>query len=275
MITEGGRHVTRKNFPGLEMVMTGAEVCDPGVINVWKDGLPEVRVINVYGPTEATIVCTAYEIEAVDHERVTSYPIGRPLRGVAARLVDDDVEVHVPGRVGELWIGGEQVMNGYFDQPEETARRVVEVEGVRYYRTGDLCSFDEEGDLVFHRHGDEDVTWLAGRRTHLSEVRRVASDCAGVDRAAAGVIRHGRRDVLALVVTAGARQVLAEVKERLRELPDYMRPTLLAWSPADAVLSTGDLLERLTTAVQQSDSDSYALSADDVFEPIDEVEPCL
>ncbi|MFC9492280.1 AMP-binding protein, partial [Streptomyces hydrogenans] len=53
MITEGGKHVTRENFPRLEMVMTGAEVCDPGVINVWKDGLPEVRVINVYGPTEA------------------------------------------------------------------------------------------------------------------------------------------------------------------------------------------------------------------------------
>lgn len=61
--------------------MTGAEVCDPGVINVWKTGLPAVRVINVYGPTEATIVCVAHEIAEADHERVGSYPIGRPLRG--------------------------------------------------------------------------------------------------------------------------------------------------------------------------------------------------
>jgi len=273
MITGDGRQIARAKLPDLELVMTGAQVCDPAVMNIWKKQLPGVRVVHAFGPPEATVFSLTYELD--DSERTTAYPLGRPLRGVRAKVVRDGVELHQPGEPGELWIGGEQVMNGYFDQPEETARRVVEVDGVRYYRTGDLCSFDEEGDLVFHRHGDEDVTWLAGRRTHLSEVRRVASDCAGVDRAAAGVIRHGRRDVLALVVTAGARQVLAEVKERLRELPDYMRPTLLAWSPADAVLSTGDLLERLTTAVQQSDSDSYALSADDVFEPIDEVEPCL
>src|SRR5205807_1147992 len=136
---EDGRHVTREKFPCLEMVMTGAEVCDPGVINVWRTNLPEVRVINAYGPTEATIVCLTHQIERADPGRMSAYPIGRPLRGVAARIVDEAGEVRQPGRPGELWIGGEQVMRGYFDQPEETARRVVEVDGVRYYRTGDVC----------------------------------------------------------------------------------------------------------------------------------------
>jgi len=272
MITEGGRHVTRKNFPGLEMVMTGAEVCDPGVINVWKDGLPEVRVINVYGPTEATIVCTAYEIEAVDHERVTSYPIGRPLRGVAARLVDDDVEVHVPGRVGELWIGGEQVMNGYFDQPEETARRVVEVEGVRYYRTGDLCSFDEEGELVFHGRNDDEVK-LAGRRIHLGEIRQTVLGCPGVERAAVALVPRYGHDVIALVVMAPERAVVADVEKRLVDLlPEYMRPAVVAWSPELTMSSTGKtdenaLVRRLAEAVHGSSATRFA------FTPGGDVEP--
>lgn len=274
LITEGGRHVTREHFPGLQMVMTGAEVCDPGVINVWKTSLPEVRVINVYGPTEATIVCTAHEIERVDPERTRSYPIGRPLRGVAARIVDDGAEVHGPGRVGELWIGGEQVMRGYFDQPEETARRVVEVDGVRYYRTGDMCSYDEDGDIVFHGRNDDEVK-LAGRRIHLGEIRQTVLGCPGVERAALALVpRHGH-DVIALVVMAPERAVVADVEKRLADLlPDYMRPALVAWSPELTVSSTGKtdegrLMRRLAEAAQGSSATHFAYSPGGDVEPLD------
>jgi D-alanine--poly(phosphoribitol) ligase subunit 1 len=253
IITDGGRRITRESFPRLELVMTGAEVCDPTVINVWKDRLPDVRVINVYGPTEATIVCTAHEIERVEPGRLRSYPIGRPLRGVAARVMDGAVEVHEVGRVGELWIGGEQVMRGYFDQPDETVRRVVVVDGLRYYRTGDLCSYDEDGNLVFRGRDDDEVK-LAGRRIHLGEIRQIALGCPGVDRAAVSLVPHHGRDVIALVVVAQDEAVLAAVEKRLADLlPEYMRPGLVGWSPDLSVSSTGKtdesrLLRRLAEA---------------------------
>ncbi|MGW4158346.1 amino acid adenylation domain-containing protein [Streptomyces sp. NPDC004788] len=266
MITEGGRQVTRENFPALEMVMTGAEVCDPGVINVWKTGLPEVRVINVYGPTEATIVCVAHEIERVDPERVGSYPIGRPLRGVAARIVADGAEVREPGRTGELWIGGEQVMRGYLGRPEETARRVVEVDGVRYYRTGDLCSYDENGDIVFRGRNDDEVK-LAGRRIHLGEVRQTVLSCPGVERAAVALVTRLGHDVIALVVVAPDPAVVADVEKRLAELlPGYMRPSVVGWSPDPAVSSTGKtdeklLMRRLGEAAGQSNATRFVFTA--------------
>ncbi|MER8039478.1 amino acid adenylation domain-containing protein [Streptomyces hydrogenans] len=275
MITEGGRHVTRENFPRLEMVMTGAEVCDPGVINVWKDGLPEVRVINVYGPTEATIVCVAHEIERVDPERVASYPIGRPLRGVTARIMDDGTEVHEPDRVGELWIGGEQVMRGYYGQPEETARRVVEVDGVRHYRTGDLCSYDENGDIVFRGRNDDEVK-LAGRRIHLGEIRQTVLSCPGVERAAVALVQRLGHDVIALVVMAPDRAVVTDVEKRLTELlPAYMLPTVVAWSPELSVSSTGKtdeklLMGRLAAAAGASSATRFVLTADGDAEPVDE-----
>ncbi|GJF33957.1 non-ribosomal peptide synthase [Kitasatospora sp. NE20-6] len=274
MITDGGRHVSREKFPALELVMTGAEVCDPGVINVWKSGLPEVRVFNVYGPTEATIVCTAYEVERADPERTNTYPIGRPLRGVAVRLVHDGVEVHEPHQAGELWIGGEQVMRGYFNQPEETARRVVEVDGVRYYRTGDMCSYDEDGDLVFRGRNDDEVK-LAGRRIHLGEIRQIVLGCPGVERAAVGLVpRHGH-DVIALVVVAPDRTVLAHVEKLLADLlPEYMRPALLAWSPEFAVSSTGKtdeirLMRLLAGAVDGSSATRFAFTPDAGVGPLD------
>ncbi|AXX31563.1 amino acid adenylation domain-containing protein [Actinosynnema pretiosum subsp. pretiosum] len=272
MITEGGRHVGRKTFPHLEMVMTGAEVCDPGVINLWKAALPEARVFNVYGPTEATIVCTAYEIAEVDPDRTGSYPIGRPLRGVAARIVDDGREVVAPGHVGELWIGGEQVMLGYFDQPEETARRVVEHDGVRYYRTGDMCAYDDNGDIVFHGRDDDEVK-LAGRRVHLGEIRQLVLGSAGVERAAVALVPRGGRDVIALVVMAPDRAVVADVEALLADqLPDYMRPTLLAWSPSPTVSSTGKtdenrLMRRLADAVRDRTATRFAFTADGTAEP--------
>jgi len=276
MITEGGRQVTREKFPCLEMVMTGAEVCDPGVINIWKSSLPEVRVINAYGPTEATIVCVTHEIPRADPGRTSSYPIGRPLRGVAARIVDDGAEVHEHGRAGELWIGGEQVMRGYFGQPEETARRLVELDGVRYYRTGDMCSYDEDGNIVFSGRNDDEVK-LAGRRIHLGEIRQTALSCPGVERAAVALVpRHGH-DVIALVVLAPEQAVVADVEKLLADLlPEYMRPAVVAWSPVLAVSSTGKtdegrLMRRLAEAARESGATHFVLSPAGDFQPVDRV----
>jgi amino acid adenylation domain-containing protein len=273
MITGDGRQLTQAKLSGLELVMTGAQVCDPGVLNIWKRQLPGTRVIHAFGPPEATVFSLSYELG--DSEREIAYPLGRPLRGMYAKIVKDGVELHQPGVPGELWVGGDQVMRGYFDQPEETARLVVNVDGIRFFRTGDSCSYDHNGDIVFHNHEDEDITWLAGRRTHLGEIRRIVLDRSGVDRAAVAVIRRDLRDVIALVVLSEKQQVLAEVDEHLRDLPEYLRPTRLAWAPAKSTLSAVDLLERLTTAVHQSASRYFALSTEDVFEPIDKVEPCL
>lgn len=272
LITEDGRHVGREQFPCLEMVMTGAEVCDPGVINLWKSRLPEVRVINAYGPTEATIVCLTHEIERADPERRSAYPIGRPLRGVVARIVDEGAEVREPGRAGELWIGGEQVMRGYFDQPEETARRVVEVDGVRHYRTGDVCSYDGDGNIVFHGRDDDEVK-LAGRRIHLGEIRQIALSCPGVDRAAVALVQRDGRDRIGLVVMAETRQLVADVEALLASLlPEYMRPTLVAWSPALTISSTGKtdegrLIQRLAEAARRSSATHFTLSPGGDFEP--------
>ncbi|MET9532202.1 AMP-binding protein [Streptomyces sp. NPDC006649] len=278
MITGDGRQITRAKLAGLELVMTGAQVCDPAVVNIWRQQLPETRFVHAFGPPEATVFSLTHEIGSEDAERTTAYPIGRPLRGMKAKIMQGEAEIHEPGVNGELWVGGDQVMRGYFDQPDETARLVVDLDGTRYFRTGDICSYEEDGNIVLHSHGDEEVTWLAGRRTHLSEIRRAALGCSGVDRAVVAVIRRSNRDVVALVVMSEARQVVADVEARLRGLlPEYMRPTLLAWSPGGSATSTAEsgereLVQRLAEAAQQSNSNYFVLSADGAVEPIEKVE---
>lgn len=279
MITGDGRQISRAKLPNLETVMTGAQVCDPAVVRTWRQQLPEVRFLHAYGPPEATVFCVSSTIEHVDAGRETRYPLGRPLRGMAARIMKDGVELQ-PGAEGELWVGGDQIMRGYFDRPEETARLVVELNGTRYFRTGDICSLDEDGNVMFHRHSDKDITWLAGRRTHLGEIRRNAVDCPSVDNAIVGMVRRNNRDVVALVVESKARGVLADVAAHLHAmLPDYMRPGLWVWSPiGSAALTTESnvraLFQRLSSADQQVSSRCFALSPDGAIAPIDEVELC-
>ncbi|MFH9674020.1 AMP-binding protein [Streptomyces sp. NPDC017405] len=280
MITGDGRQITEARLPSLELVMTGAQICDPETLRIWTRALPKARIVHAFGPPEATIFSFTHEVGPREADRMTTCPVGRPLRGTRAKIMRDGVELHRPGAQGELWVGGAQVMRGYFDQPGETARLVVDLDGTRYFRTGDICSYDTDGNVVLHRHADERITWLAGRRTHLGEVTRAALNCPGVDRAIAAVVLRNQRAVVALGVVSRERRVVAEVAERLRGiLPEYLRPALVAWSPAVPAASAAApderlLVQRLTAAAQQTDSHYFALSAEGAVETIDEVELC-
>jgi amino acid adenylation domain-containing protein len=277
MITADGRQLTRAKLPDLELVMTGAQVCDPAVVNIWRRQLPEVRFVHAFGPPETTVFCVSHEIAPEDPERESAYPIGRPLRGMTAKIIRDGIELRQPGLPGELWVGGDQIMRGYFDQPELTAHRTTELDGIRYFRTGDLCSYDHDGNLVFHAHEDGEISWLAGRRTHLSEIRQAALASPGVDQAFAAVVRHNNRDVVALAIVSALRQALSDVEAHLTDLlPSYQRPALLAWSPTAPATQADvpQLMQRLAAGAQQSDSRSFALLPDGAVEPIERVETC-
>ena len=273
LITGDGRRVNREWMPHLTMVMTGAEVCDPKVINLWKKNLPEVRVINAYGPTEATIVCLTHTIEAIDEARDAAYPIGRPLQGVEARIVDAGRVVTLPGEAGELWIGGSQVMSGYLDAPAETARRIVEQAGVRYYRTGDICRYTETGEVEFVGRRDDEVK-LAGRRIHLGELRQLALSHPAVGRAAAGLVDvSGRKRIALIVISEEENAPCEELLDFLgMKLPAYMRPQVLASAHSPCVSSTGktderQLFELLQQACARYGADRYAYSPDGQFLP--------
>ncbi|WP_282692526.1 AMP-binding protein [Streptomyces sp. CC208A] len=278
LITGDGRQITREKLPDLELVMTGAQVCPSSVLRTWAQGLAGARLVQSFGPPEATIFGLTHTVRTEDTESAAPCPVGRPLKGVRAKLVRDGAEVRGPGAEGELWIGGPQVMRGYFDQPEETGRLVAEADGTRWFRTGDVCGYDADGALVLRRHADERITWLAGRRTHLNEIDRAALSCPGVERAAAAAVRRGGRDAVALVVVSKERRTLSDLPEHLRGLlPEPLRPAVLAWAPSapgpSAPAPDGrGLGRRLATAASRSPSPYFALSADGAFEPIDEVD---
>lgn len=258
-------------LPDLEMVMTGAEVCDPKVINTWKQNFPLVRVINAYGPTEATIVCLTHTIEEPEPDRTRSYPIGKPLDGVVMKIMNEEGEVNQPGIEGELWIGGSQVMTGYLGEPEETAKAIAASDGIRYYKTGDICRLDENRNVEFMGRRDDEIK-LAGRRINLREVSQPA--LAYATRAFAGVLQNnGSRQLGLIVISESGAVVLDSIKNHLSlELPEYMRPHVLAYADQPVLSSTGktneiQLMALLNAAWKQRPADQYIFGADGTFLP--------
>ena len=157
----------------------GGELVDPALVG---DALGRVAGFwNVYGPTETTTMSTAHRVSTVDGPTV---PIGRPLPGETAAVLDPLGRLVPPGVTGELVIGGAGVARGYRDRPDLT--KAVFDAGT--YRTGDLVRWTAAGELDFVGRRDHQVK-VRGQRMELGEVEAALTERPGVGRAAVTV--HG------------------------------------------------------------------------------------
>ena len=132
-------------LPRLRVVVVGGEVCPPHLARRWRGC---VRLFNSYGPSETTVMATQCEVREDDG----AVPIGTTLPGVRALVLDERLLPVPPGRLGELYLGGDGVAQGYRGDPAATAAHFVadpQNPGRRCYRTGDLVRIDPAGVAQF------------------------------------------------------------------------------------------------------------------------------
>ena len=187
-------------------------------------------VTNGYGPTETTIYATAYALD--DGERKGAPPIGTPIRGTRAHVLDDRLQPVPNGAVGELYLAGSGVARGYLHQPGLTAARFVAdpfgPAGERMYRTGDRVRPAIDGCLEFLGRVDHQVK-IHGQRVELGEIEVAAEELPGVARAVVVVRedRAGQKQLTAyLVPLSGGELDSGRIRGLLAErLPRHMVPS--------------------------------------------------
>jgi D-alanine--poly(phosphoribitol) ligase subunit 1 len=210
----------------LRVLALGGEAPSTADIRAVWAASPGLRVVNRYGPTETTIAVAHLELtpELLDAGLV---PIGQPHPGSSFHLVDEDGGlVDRPGVVGELHIGGRQLMAGYLNAPglSATALRTDVVDGATLYRTGDLVLRDDRGNYVYVGRCDR-VIKRHGVRMSLVEVTEALD---GIDEVASAACttfdRDGDLGVVAFVVPTGGLTPLAVRQAASERLPETMLP---------------------------------------------------
>jgi amino acid adenylation domain-containing protein len=173
LLRYGERHLSSLS---LRTVIVAGETCPPELVAQHRALMPEVRLFNEYGPTEATVWCTAGELT---DRRVH---IGRPIPGARVELVDRFLKPVAIGVPGEILIGGAGVAVGYVGQ-ETTAERFIVRDGARCYRSGDLGRFRSDGSLELLGRLDDQVK-IRGIRVEPAEIEAVLVSHPGVSAAA-------------------------------------------------------------------------------------------
>ncbi|MFG3247807.1 amino acid adenylation domain-containing protein [Streptomyces sp. NPDC048187] len=220
----------------LRLVIVGSERVDGGKLAEWQATAPaHIRLLNAYGPTETTITATVHEPSATavsGRAPGGTVPIGRPLPGVRAYVLDAALRP-VPRSVpGDLYLAGPGVSHGYLGDPGRTAGSFLPDPwgrpGERMYATRDRARRGADGELEFLGRTDDQIK-LRGFRIELGEIEAALATHPEV-RDAAAVLREdtpGRPELVGYVALAGATSE-AELRAHLeRRLPGYMVPTAI------------------------------------------------
>jgi surfactin family lipopeptide synthetase A len=232
-----GLGLLQKTLPAcVRLVVVGGEKASRSVYQQWRQlTRPQVRWLNTYGPTEATVTTTLFDPvqEGFDPE-VGEIPIGRAIANLQTYILDDCLQPVPIGVPGELHIGGAGVARGYLNQPEKSQEKFIPDPfspdpAARLYKTGDIAYYLPDGNLAFVGRSDYQVK-VRGFRIELGEIETCLEQHPDVQQAVVLVRQDeaGQKLLAGYVVTPDSESLTASDLHRFLQsrLPPYMVPSV-------------------------------------------------
>ena len=209
----------------LKTIMFSGEVMPNKVLNYWRNKLPDVNYVNLYGPTEITCNCLYYKVDRPFNDE-DALPIGVPFKNTDILLLDGDNLITEAGVKGEICVRGTSLAHGYYNNPEKTAEAFCQnplnkAYPELIYRTGDLAKYGEDGLIYFVSRKDYQIKHM-GHRIELSEVEIAINSLPYID---AGCCIYDKPNEQIVLFYQSANECERDImKDGTKLLPKYMMP---------------------------------------------------
>ena len=211
-----------------------AEACPVDLMEDWYKCAKNTEIYDFYGPTEATIYCTYYKLTRGGNNLSLNgiISIGKPLANVQAIIIREDGSLVDRQEKGELCVAGEQVTPGYWNNPEKNESSFFMHNGLRYYHTGDLCYWEETGDIMYSGRIDQQAK-IQGFRVELGEIEHHARCFYQNNRRVLAIAFENAQSLteIALFVESETEDSKPLVDYLRGKMPHYMIPTRILYEP--------------------------------------------
>ena len=218
----------KKTPTTVKRAILGGEALLARHVNLWKSAVPDIKVTNLYGPTEVTVDCTYYDLER-DFADGEPIPIGKACRNKEIILLDEELKPVADGEPGEICVRGIGLALGYLGDPVKTAAAFVQNPlnssyPDRLYRTGDIAKYNENGELIFLSRRDDQIKHM-GYRIELGEIETALLAVSGVK---AGIcFFDAAEDQIVCVMQTEADTDIATISAEMKKrVPQYMLPNV-------------------------------------------------
>lgn len=238
-------------FDQLGILVIGGENLNVEKIRKLATGRRPRRIVNGYGPTEATTFTTYYDID-VPAANLVGIPIGKPLRNVHI-VIANEGQVLVPqGAIGEILIGGAGLCEGYLNEQAETSDKFISIDGCKFYRSGDFGRFCDSENIQYLGRIDRQIK-MNGYRIELSEIESKLSMYESILDVTVMQFDHNAHVILVAFVVPGNsfnnENCTAWISANL---PFYMAPARIITLASLPLLSSGKIDAEALKAIFRS-----------------------
>ena len=218
------------SVPSVRFSLFAGEGLHEDVTKEWADCIPNARIFNFYGPTENTVFCTYYEYRRNNHNKTHNgvLSIGKSMTSGDVSILDEIGNKVKPDELGELVLHGRQLFNGYWKDEEKTKEAfITAANGVSYYKSGDLCYYDEEGDIMYSGRKDYQAK-IQGFRVELSEIEFHAREILNDANIVCIAFENSQNLTEIAMFIEGPEFDTSDLLEKMRaKMPPYMIPTVI------------------------------------------------
>lgn len=217
------------------------------VTKEWAACIPNAKIMNVYGPTEDTIFCThyTYSRDGINKASNGLLSIGKAMQETYTIIVNDSEQVVKPGEKGQLCLGGVQLTPGYWKNEEKNKEAFFYTEYIgantRFYKTGDLCLADEEGDIMYLGRIDSQIK-VQGFRVELSEIEFFAKEyLKKINAVAIAFTNKIHNTEIGMVIESDEFDTKELVSYMKTKMPVYMIPTQMRFEKSFPLNTNGKI----------------------------------